>query len=259
MLLAFSVLLVAQPSVLALCDRLRRVLVSLARARCRHLVRAWLAELPAWWVAVRSCAPRSRALASELAVGMLLAVVTWLTRWRVLRQCARTCNPRLRGPMAYPLGHGAAPATNPRGLGSEPRNRNTRQSARSNPTGPACGDQMVPGSIPGGRRLRLVGLHIYLLRWNPAAGLVGSGARKVGHRVPHVPLATRNGELGCVAGLRCGFAPPVLLPPAKTNRRHAICNCGDGAVVFCSRRRFTRLANLISANSRLRWRACQAP
>ena len=41
MLLAFSVLLVAQPSVLALCDRLRRVLVSLARARCRHLVRAW--------------------------------------------------------------------------------------------------------------------------------------------------------------------------------------------------------------------------
>ena len=102
----------------------------------------------------------------------------------------------------------------------------------------ACSNQLVPGSIPGGRRLRLVGLHIYLLR---AAGLVGSGARKVGHRVPHVPLATRNGELGCVAGLRCGFAPPVLPPPAKTNRRHAICNCGDGAVVSCSRRRFTRV------------------
>ena len=119
--------------------------------------------------------------------------------------------------------------------------------------------QQSDGPIPGGRRLRLVGLHIYLLRWNPAAGLVGSGARKVGHRVPHVPLATRNGELACVAGLRCGFAPPVLPPPAKTNRRHAICNCGDGAVVSCSRRRFTRLANLISANSRLRWRACQAP
>ncbi len=65
MLLAFSVLLVAQPSVLALCDRLRRVLVSLARARCRHLVRAWLAELPAWWVAVRSGLRAAQPGASE--------------------------------------------------------------------------------------------------------------------------------------------------------------------------------------------------